>query len=615
MTVEFARFIKSRAGTGFIKYALACALFSAGIAYATYMVGLNGYTADKRDEKITALQLVDAFVTNYSSIRAQFGEDKVPVPASFRAHSLELFNKMRDSADLLRLVWVGRADRFIATPPADADMAGTIEAFTHERDPQPVSQFLNLNGNTVFRTVYPSTATQQSCVDCHNRMQPNLHWQLNEVMGAFAIDVPAGAFLRGHLLRSVGLGFVIFGVFCGAGLFVAIVSFRRIVERKTSEARLRESEQRFRDFAEATSDWFWEQDHNLRFTALSDGVIRSGLGNTSHIGKTRREVVSLGVTDEQWAAHEADLAARRPFQNFRFQRRVPSGELRHISVSGKPIFDRKGKFQGYRGTARDVTAEVAHEVELSRHVEARTAELRMAQAELIRKERLSALGQLTATVAHELRNPLSVIRNSIFAVKGMLAAQKLPLDRPFARIDRGIERCDRIVTDLLDFTRIRELQRTSLDADRWLHEVLDEQVLPEGVRLLRDTSAPGVQLSFDPERLRRVIVNLVDNAVQAMPEASADARERQITVSTRIAADGYFEVEVKDNGPGMTAEVLAKVFEPLFSTKSFGTGLGLPMVKQVVEQHSGKIDITSMPGEGTRVVVRLPLSATEEIAA
>jgi signal transduction histidine kinase len=121
-------------------------------------------------------------------------------------------------------------------------------------------------------------------------------------------------------------------------------------------------------------------------------------------------------------------------------------------------------------------------------------------------------------------------------------------------------------------------------------------------------------IAIDPERVRRVLINLIDNAAQAMPE---DARERKIMVTTALVDDGFIEIAVADTGAGIPPDVLPKVFEPLFSTKSFGTGLGLPMVKQIVEQHGGTITITSEAGKGTRVTVRLKQLAqnTKGIAA
>jgi len=254
------------------------------------------------------------------------------------------------------------------------------------------------------------------------------------------------------------------------------------------------------------------------------------------------------------------------------------------------------------------------ERELARRVEERTAELKHAQEELLRSERLSVLGQLTATVAHELRNPLSAIRNSVYAIKEFVSGKGLALDRPLTRIERSIARCDGIVTDLLDYARSRQLQSTEQVMDQWLGEVLDEQKLPSHVRLSRDLAAPGVIAAFDPERLRRVMVNLVDNAVQSFPDGAPNARELQISVATRQNGDSI-EITVSDTGPGIAPDILPRIFEPLYSTKTFGTGLGLPTVKQIVEQHGGEVELSSELGVGTRALVRLPLPRSQEIAA
>jgi signal transduction histidine kinase len=114
--------------------------------------------------------------------------------------------------------------------------------------------------------------------------------------------------------------------------------------------------------------------------------------------------------------------------------------------------------------------------------------------------------------------------------------------------------------------------------------------------------------------MRRVLVNLVDNAVQAMAEADAAIATRVITITTSEPGNAY-ELAIEDTGPGIPAEVMPKIFEPLFSTKNFGTGLGLPTVKQIIEQHGGRIIIDSEIGRGTRVVIRLPNATTKEMAA
>jgi PAS domain S-box-containing protein len=581
------------------------------VGYGFYASSVSWFKAHKSEEKITALQLVDAFVNNYAAQLPHLPSG-APVPATFRAASLAAFNKTRDKSDELSLQWVGVPGREIKTAPVDAEMAATIEAFTRKTTPSPVSEVLTVNGQPVFRTVYPSVAGTQSCVDCHNQIQAGgTPWHLNDVMGAFAIDVPMGMFLHQTITASVEIAAAVSLALMMIGFTFSFYHYRRVEESEAAQAQIAESEARFRDFAESTSDWFWEQDENLRFSRFSGSHNATRITTNTDLGKTRHETVKLGVTDAQWAAHDADLAARRPFHNFRFQRQLPDGHIIHVSVSGKPVFDAQGRFRGYRGAGRDVSNEVAVEVELQRRVEERTAALKSAQGELVRKERLSALGQLTATMAHELRNPLSAIRNTLFAVKETVAGSGLDLERPLTRVERSVERCDRIINDLLDYTRIKDLHRTLLAPDPWIDEVLVEQRLPADIVLVRKLGA-NCLIAVDPERMRRVLINLLDNATQAMTETG---RERRITVSTADVGE-RFELAIEDTGAGIPNDILPKVFEPLFSTKSFGTGLGLPMVKQIIEQHGGTIGISSEAGKGTRVTVRLRTAQrNEEIAA
>ena len=157
---------------------------------------------------------------------------------------------------------------------------------------------------------------------------------------------------------------------------------RQAIESTRTAEALTRSEKRFREFAEITSDWFWEQNAELRYTWFSDTVDRPGLV-FNLIGMTRWEMVSEGVTDEQWSAHKAELAARKPFRDFRYIRTGDDGEVHHISVSGAPIFDEAGAFIGYRGAGREITAQIRAE-EALRHAKAE-AEAARAEAEEARQ--------------------------------------------------------------------------------------------------------------------------------------------------------------------------------------------------------------------------------------
>jgi PAS domain S-box-containing protein len=293
-----------------------------------------------------------------------------------------------------------------------------------------------------------------------------------------------------------------------------------------------------------------------------------------------------------------------------------------IAETCREVRTSTGRLLYYEGTVRDVSQRKRDEAELrrataaaeaanrtiqainhdlERRVEARTAELKAVQDELLRQERLSTLGKLTATVAHELRNPLSAIRNSLHVVRH--TATDAALGRPLDRIDRSIKRCDRILCDLLDYAQTRRLDRRAIRLDSWLGDCLDKIPLAAGIVLARRFGAGDALVRLDSDRFTRVISNLVENAAQALADLPR-AAPRRITVAT--VADARATIIIADSGPGIPAAILPNVFDPLFSTKSFGTGLGLPTARQIVELHDGTIELASTPGQGTEIRVTLP---------
>lgn len=259
---------------------------------------------------------------------------------------------------------------------------------------------------------------------------------------------------------------------------------------------------------------------------------------------------------------------------------------------------------------------VKHEQEIQRYrenlevlVRERTRDLEAAQQTLIRAERLAALGQLTATVSHELRNPLASMRPSLQVIKRKLPDAEDKARQAIDRIERNITRCDQIIEEMLDFTRIRDLTLAPVALDSWLAETLADQKAPEGIRIVREFGLGDLQVNLDPDRLRRAVINVFDNACHAMEERRMQETgnyQPQLTVSTQRGDEGRVEIEFVDNGPGMPEEVLAHIFEPLFSTKGFGVGLGMPTVKQIMEQHGGGIAVRSQTGQGTQVILWLP---------
>lgn len=243
---------------------------------------------------------------------------------------------------------------------------------------------------------------------------------------------------------------------------------------------------------------------------------------------------------------------------------------------------------------------------LEYRVEERTQELKDAQVELLRRERLSTLGQLTATVSHELRNPLAAMRPSTYILRKKLTEDEAAI-RALERIERGINRCDHIIDELLDFTRITSLERSRQELDRWLAEVMQEQQWPGSLKVSLHCGLDGYLVDFDPHRLRRALINIIENAAQSFV-ADAEGKiagNASIELSTQLVNDRV-EIILKDNGPGIPADVLPHIFEPLFSTRNFGVGLGMPTVKQIMEQHEGGVEVQTIPGEGTTVTLWLP---------
>jgi diguanylate cyclase (GGDEF)-like protein len=237
------RFMRSRSARGFVLHLGVCAMLSAAVAYGFHHFSLNWFVEHKSDEKIIALRLVDAFVTNYSAIRSQFGQN-APVPASFRAHAIEAFNNRASDNSDFRLRSVGRPGREIVTPPTDARMAEVIEAFAATPTPKPESELVEINGEQMFRTVYPTVAQEQSCVSCHNALQPGkAQWHLNDVIGAFVIDVPVSPFLRTVMWQSSGIGVGLLLALALAGLIISLIHFRQLEALDAGAAELRAREE------------------------------------------------------------------------------------------------------------------------------------------------------------------------------------------------------------------------------------------------------------------------------------------------------------------------------------------------------------------------------------
>jgi signal transduction histidine kinase len=244
----------------------------------------------------------------------------------------------------------------------------------------------------------------------------------------------------------------------------------------------------------------------------------------------------------------------------------------------------------------------AYYEQLEDDVDLRTKDLEQVQEKLIRSERLAAVGELASGVGHELRNPLNVIRNCAYLLNMALTDKEGDQEarETLQVLDKQIDIANKIVTDLLDFTRIRPPVQSKIDLRNVIDESLSWVTVPETINIQKNTNGNPLQVKTDAEQISRVFTNIISNAIQSMNQ------DGKLSIDTGVEA-GYVWIRFVDNGCGIPEENLEKIFEPLFTTKPKGIGLGLAITKRLVEQNGGKIEVSSQPGQGTTFTVKLPL--------
>ncbi len=235
-------------------------------------------------------------------------------------------------------------------------------------------------------------------------------------------------------------------------------------------------------------------------------------------------------------------------------------------------------------------------------VQERTAELRQAQAELVRSERLATLGQFSGNISHELRNPLGVIDSSVYYLKRKLGGDDKKVTEHLDRIKLSVANSTAIIESLLSLTRMREPSLADTDLVAVVGSSIATSRVPGRISIERVLPETDVTVHGDHEQLRMAFKNIIKNAVEAM------AGSGTLTVSISGGSNGAAEVSFADTGEGIDPENLEAVFQPLFSTKAKGIGFGLSIARMVVDRHGGALSVASEPGRGTVFTARLPLA-------
>ncbi|MBI4270439.1 MAG: response regulator [Candidatus Rokubacteria bacterium] len=375
---------------------------------------------------------------------------------------------------------------------------------------------------------------------------------------------------------------------------------RRAIERRRLTQALRESEERYRLIAENIRDGIFLVDPDGRVLFANRRAEElSGYSQAEFAG---RPILSLLAPESLERAQER-LAAIRSGQDvppfFEAELVRKDGTRLWVEAHDTPIV-RDDRVVGRLGVVRDVTERKRAEAELARQRDT-----------LYQSEKLAAMGQLLAGVAHELNNPLSV-------VIGHAAILRSTADTSIAeranRIGQAAERCARIVKNFLALARQRPLEREEMSLNQIVREAVElvaYQLRVDDVDVVQDLAQDLPLLWADSHQFHQVLVNLVANAHQAMRET---AGPRRLTLRTRAAADRrWITLEVGDTGPGVPTHHRPRLFEPFFTTKpaGAGTGLGLALCKGVVEEHSGRIALASGEGPGAVFRIELPVERPE----
>ena len=371
----------------------------------------------------------------------------------------------------------------------------------------------------------------------------------------------------------------------GGQVDLVVETVRDITEQVEQARETEESERRFRQFVDNAHDLIVIKDPEGRYLVINEPAAGLfGMSPMDCLGRTDREIFPGRLAEVLRAKDEQTLAKREYASDE--DSLVINGQRRYFHSVRFPLFDYKGDLSGVGSISREITEE------------------KKLQGAVIQSEKLAAVGKLAASVAHEINNPLTGVLTFAEEIK-MDLAEDDPLTTDLDVIIRETMRCRQIVANLLDYARVEPPRRRYSDVNEIVDKsrrLVQKQALFHDVAFEVDLAAGLPPVEADPNQLQQVFLNLIINAGDAMNKRG------RITITSRPADRGRaVAVTVTDRGPGVSEEVRARIFEPFYSTKGDqGNGLGLHVVKTIVEQHHGSVELDSRPGQGAAFTVTLP---------
>ena len=391
-------------------------------------------------------------------------------------------------------------------------------------------------------------------------------------------------------------------------------NIRDITERKKAEERLRET----RDYLENLIDYanapiiVWDKKFRItRFNHAFENL--AGISQEEVIGKDL-EILFPEATKEESLTKIRQTAAGEHWEVVEIPILHTSGKTYTVLWNSAAIHNPAGDIISTIAQGQDITERKQMEAELKRHsekleqtVSERTRELRDVQDQLVKKEKLAILGKLAGGVGHELRNPLGAIKNAAYFLDMALEKPDPDVKEMIKLINKEVARSEDIISSLLDFARPKTLTLTKEVFTTAVNEALKRNPIPDHVTVINNLDETLPRILADQDKLLQVFNNIISNAFQAMPGGGS------LTITSKQPDPEWVSISFTDTGEGISAENMKKLFEPLFTTKIKGIGLGMVVSKNIVELHGGHIDVRSKAGKGTTVTVNLPMGVAKEV--
>jgi len=381
-----------------------------------------------------------------------------------------------------------------------------------------------------------------------------------------------------------------------------------ITERKQMEEALRESEEKIRSILRSSPDAITVSDLNgnlidcnqadiemFGYSTEEEMIGRNGFEFIARKDRERAIEVLTKVVD-------AGIA-----KNFQCDGVAKDGREFPIEISVSLVRDASNNPKYLVGIIKDITERKQMQEKLQEYsqqlellVEKRTEQLQETQEQLVKSERLAAIGQVAAMVGHDLRNPLTGIKGAAYYLKTkpVMKTDKKAMEM-LGLIEKDIEYSNKIITDLLEYSREIHLELTETTPQSIIEETLSLLKTPNNIRIVNLTEKEP-KIKIDIEKLNRVFVNMIKNAFDAMPNGG------KLTIKSR-RTNGDVEFAFSDTGIGMTEDQMRRIWTPFFTTKAKGLGLGLSICKRIIEAHGGHISVESTCDKGTTFVITLPL--------